>query len=423
MNTEHSDHESNDLDAPSGENSIPESPDEAISEPRETAEPTAVARSPRSGRFIAFIALLFSLTALAGAAWMWWQDQGAADAEQTRLLTEIARLDSGDGELRLRIRELRDELDTLASGDVSAEFREMQQRMEADREQLARLEQTIREQMTLSRSLQTATDAMHDRLQAAEAAVTGMSTRELDAGGELDLAEVDYLLRLANQRLVMAADASGAQALISSADNIVRALDDAALHAVRSALAADLAAVRAVPRIDVEGIYLRLSALAEQSTGLVIFQLPNQEDLPQQTVQEDDWQVRLQRGYEEAAAKLSDYIIIRRRDAPMEALMDPQWEGLVRQNLRMLLEQAQVALLSGNQQLYGESLGRARHWVAQFFESDEAAAHAMDSELRELQDQTVAVELPDLSRSLRARAAASEARRPQGCSRSPTPRW
>ena len=54
--------------------------------------------------------------------------------------------------------------------------------------------------------------------------------------------------------------------------------------------------------------------------------------------------------------KLSDYIVIRRRDVPMQALMDPQWEGLVRQNLRMLLEQAQVALLSGKpDSLCGES--------------------------------------------------------------------
>ena len=49
----------------------------------------------------------------------------------------------------------------------------------------------------------------------------------------------------------------------------------------------------------------------------------------------------------------------------------------MRQNLRMLLEQAQVALLSGNQTLYADSLGRAQHWVDQFMESDEAAARAI----------------------------------------------
>ena len=82
--------------------------------------------------------------------------------------------------------------------------------------------------------------------------------------------------------------------------------------------------------------------------------------------------------------------------------MDPQWEGLVRQNLRMLLEQSQVALLSGNQVLYRESLGRAQHWVGHFLESDEAAARAIARELAALEGLTVAVALPDISRSLRA---------------------
>ncbi len=313
------------------------------------------------------------------------------------------------------------------------QWQHMQQRESQLLDRIAGLEQEInRRQSNLDALEQRVLDRFRADLGEVEQDLAGMRQTGGDLQGQLAelrselarfsatdpeawlLAEAEYLLRLANQRLVMAGDVNAAQALISSADAIVRELDDASLHEVRGALAGDLAAVRAVPRIDVEGIYLRLAALAEQATRLVIFELPNQEDLPRDVVQEDDWQVRLQRGYEEAAGKLSDYIIIRRRDVPMEALMDPQWEGLVRQNLRMLLEQAQVALLSGNQQLYSESLERAQHWVAQFFESDEAAARAMDSELRQLQSETVAVDLPDLSRSLRALDDAIEARLQQG---------
>ncbi|NND69206.1 MAG: uroporphyrinogen III, partial [Halioglobus sp.] len=80
-------------------------------------------------------------------------------------------------------------------------------------------------------------------------------------------------------------------------------------------------------------------------------------------------------------------------------LMDPQWEGLVRQNLTMLLEQAQVALLSGNQVLYTESLERAQYWVDQFIDSDEINAQAVARELRLLADERIAVPLPDISRS------------------------
>ena len=215
------------------------------------------------------------------------------------------------------------------------------------------------------------------------------------------LAEAGHLLRLANQRLVMAGDPVAAQALLSSADAVLREMDDASLHTVRAAVAADIASLRAVPRVDVEGIYLRLAALLEQADTLVIFQLPEQPARPAPEAAKD-WQGRLQQGYAAALAKLSDYLIIRRRDVPMQALMDPQWEGLVRQNLRMLLEQAQVAALSGNQILYTASLDRAQQWLAQFRESDEVTARAMATEISRLVDLSVNVAQPDISRSLQA---------------------
>jgi uroporphyrin-3 C-methyltransferase len=214
------------------------------------------------------------------------------------------------------------------------------------------------------------------------------------------LAEVEYLLRLANQRMLLAGDTATAEALLSSVDKILRDLDDVSLLGVRRAVTSDLASIRAVPKIDTEGSYLRLAALIKQVERLVIFELPEPETPVVEEVS-DSWQGQLRRGYQEALAKLSSYLVVRRRDTPAEALMDPHWERLVRENLRMLLEQAQVALLSGNQRLYRESLDRSRHWVAEFFLTDELAAEAMEREISELMEQTIAVDLPDISDSMR----------------------
>jgi len=57
-------------------------------------------------------------------------------------------------------------------------------------------------------------------------------------------------------------------------------------------------------------------------------------------------------------------------------------------------------MLAGNQPLYHGSLQRARRWLAEFFIADEAAARAMVRELEDLAGQVIAVELPDISRSL-----------------------
>lgn len=215
------------------------------------------------------------------------------------------------------------------------------------------------------------------------------------------LAEAGHLLRLANQRLVMAGDPVAAQALLNSADGVLRELDDPSLLPVRAAVAADVAALRAVAKVDVEGIYLRLAALIEQAEKLVIFQFPEPAAHRPAAEAAGDWQSRLQQGMKAAFSRLADYIIIRRRDVPMQALMDPQWESLVRQNLRMLLEQAQVALLSGNQTLYTASLVRAQQWVAQFRESDPAAV-SIAADIAQLSALTIEIPQPDISRSQQA---------------------
>jgi uroporphyrin-3 C-methyltransferase len=215
------------------------------------------------------------------------------------------------------------------------------------------------------------------------------------------LAEVEYLLRLANQRMIMAGDTETAGALLSSADKILQELDDIAMLDVRRALAEDLAAIQAVPRLDIEGMYLKLAALIGQADALVIFELPDTLESVE-PVAPETWQERLMAGWQHALETLSSYIVIRRRDTSAEALMDPQWERMVRQNLRMLLEESQVALLSGNQLLFEESLQRTLYWVEEFFISDEAAARALHADLTALMEKAIAVKLPDISGSMLA---------------------
>ncbi|MEP5567082.1 MAG: uroporphyrinogen-III C-methyltransferase [Halioglobus sp.] len=364
-----------------------ETPVPAPATPQPATPPPATPQQSKGGKsFIGWLAFLLVI-ALAGASA--WTVQQGMDREKNlkRRIHQLENKAGGEQE------QLQSQLETLEKG--------------------------------LRRQLKTGLDAANSAA-SSQAASLQQFSQQLDAQSEQIAAfsandheswlraEAQYLLRLANQRVIMARDTDSALALLGSADSILRQLDDATLHDVRAAVAAEQAALRAVPKVDIEGIYLRLSALIEQSDTLVIFQMLEQEGQPEARAEDDDWQVRLERGYEEAARKLSDYIVIRRRDVPMQALMDPQWEGLVRQNLRMLLEQAQVALLSGNQTLYVESLQRSQHWVAQFFDTDEAAARAMSREITQLEGQTIQVIMPDLTRSLQALDDAVTKRMQQG---------
>jgi len=356
------------------------------------ARPAPAAR--KSSSAVAWLALLLVLALAGGAAWYL---QGVMQREAA-LQQRLAGLETVTGQLAAVTGQEQDSLDQLEQLDQLSQRWQLQLQqamgeLQGQAERQAQAVQSVEEELATLRT-ELARFSAHDR-------------------ESWSLAEAEYLLRLSNQRLIMAGDTVAAQALLASADAVLRGLDDVSLHSVRSAVASDLAAVRAVPKVDVEGIYVRLSALAEQADKLVIFQFPERDARPRDATQED-WQARLQQGYEQALLKLSDYVIIRRRDVPMQALMDPQWEGLVRQNLRMLLEQAQVALLSSNQALYESSLERAQHWVAQFFESDAAAAQAMAREIRQLAALQVQVTMPEISRSLEALDGAIERRLQQG---------
>jgi uroporphyrin-3 C-methyltransferase len=288
-----------------------------------------------------------------------------------------------------RIESLASEAAARVGGDITRKIGALEESLSAQQQRVAEQQQSLAEQ---------------------QQRISDLTVEDRESW---QIAEVQYLLRLANQRLIMTGDTVSAEALLRSADNILRSLDDTALIALRSAVASDLAAVRAVPRLDIEGLYLRLDALIRQTDALVMFRMPERRSV-EPVLSDGDWKERLVAGYEVALQKLSEYIVVSRRDVPVETLMDPQYEGLVRQNMRMLLEQAQVAMLSGNELLFRQSLERAEGWVSQFFKSDEQAAVAMAEELRLIRGERVAVTLPDLSASLQALDGAMQARLARG---------
>ncbi|GAB5415519.1 MAG: uroporphyrinogen-III C-methyltransferase [Congregibacter sp.] len=362
-----------------------------------------VDESPRSGaNAIAWLALILVIVIAAGGFYFLMDLQ----RREGLLLQRVQGLEAVSGQDTTTFDQMRDNLQRKIELEIEG-MQATQARAESDVQRaVARLETVATEaadknRRDLERQLQTlqqTVDRQQESMRDQQQRINDLSVEDRDSWL---LAEAQYLLRLANQRLIMTGDTASAEALLRSADNILRELGSADLHALRGALAADIAALRAVPKLDTQGLYLRLDALIRQTDALVMFELPERPS-ETATIDAEDWKARLAQGYELALAKLSEYVVVSRRDVPVETLMDPQYEGLVRQNMRMLLEQAQVAMLSGNERLFRQSLERAEGWVTQFFKSDEQAAQAMAAELASIRGERVAVNLPDLSASLSA---------------------
>ena len=84
------------------------------------------------------------------------------------------------------------------------------------------------------------------------------------SGEDWLLAEAEYLIRLGSQRVMMEADPEGAIALYEAADTIVRDAEGVVAFELRQALAADIVSLKGVSDLDVDGLFVKISALINQ---------------------------------------------------------------------------------------------------------------------------------------------------------------
>jgi uroporphyrin-3 C-methyltransferase len=212
--------------------------------------------------------------------------------------------------------------------------------------------------------------------------------------------EAEYLLRLANQKLALQGDGDSALLILTTVDEMLRDSGDLGVLGVRDALAGEMLALRSMDYVDVSGLHARLNALLP---------LVEQLSLRDALVQNHTGRLALQQQQEvstdagfgtQALALLRSIFVWQRWDVPPEALLPPQQEAVLKQNLQVLLEQAQLALLMAQPEVYRIALQRGQDWVARYFALDTGAGRTLQQELQTLAEQRVAQTHPDISASL-----------------------
>ncbi|HFD81228.1 MAG TPA: hypothetical protein ENK05_12675 [Gammaproteobacteria bacterium] len=218
-----------------------------------------------------------------------------------------------------------------------------------------------------------------------------------------NLAEVEYLLRIASQRLQLQRDTVTAIAALKSADQRLRELADPQYLGVREQIARDIEAVESVPAVDVEGISARLKAALAQIDRLPVagahYRPPasggSAERSPQKTA----------RSLEELPAVVWDavreLVTVRELERPVAPMLPPEREYFLRQNLRLQLEAARLALLRGDPLQYRDSLSTARSWLEGWFDTEDAGVRELSKQLQQLEAIDIRPALPDISASLR----------------------
>ncbi len=323
--------------------------------------PSGLAESstrPR-GRLMGFLGLLMGLAGLAGAGYLYYllvfqNPQAAVDAR-------FASVEQLVQERGRELREIRDQqqsaLNTFAE----------EQRRERD----------------------ASAEGLLD-------AVNQLATQAPPSRREWKIAEVAYLLRIANHRLLMERDADGAMQLLIAADDIVQELDDFVLYQVRAQLADEILALRNVESNDVQGMFLRLEAVkSELSAQALQLKLPRLADAEPPASEESP-------GFIAALSEeFGSYLRFRRfDDASLKPLLAPEEATYLELNLRLMLERAQLAALRREQIIFEHSLSTAIEWMEAYLDvENQGIKHAIE-ELNSLSAIELEQPLPDISGSL-----------------------
>jgi uroporphyrin-3 C-methyltransferase len=217
-------------------------------------------------------------------------------------------------------------------------------------------------------------------------------------------AEVEYLVRMANQRVLMERDGASALKLLQTADEIIASSEGLTAHSLRQALALDIAALKAVNTADVQGIYLALSAMINQvpalKRSLPVFEPGAVATLP--AAETDGYFIRFKAVLSKAVGRIASLVDFRHEGIEVKPILPPKEAYYLRQNLVMKLQIAQMALLEGNAEVFESAVSDAAAWVSTSFDEDDAGSRAMVKTLNELAMKNVSADLPDISGSLRA---------------------
>ena len=308
-----------------------------------------------------------------------------------------------------RIRDTTRQQQTLQQtvSNATSALKSQEDALNEQRELLARQRSAVDEaKITFQEQEQKLADE-NVRLQEREAelrsAVADVHRRVGRSGTQWIIAETEYLMRIANHRLILARDTGTARAALELADQRLRDTRDPGWAGVRAQVARDIAKLSTFEAPDTAGLSARLSALSEQIPQLKIARatIGPERTLPERVAREPgerSWDTLL----DDLWSGFKDSVRIRERDQPVPAMLAPEHQFFLYENLKLHLEAARLGIARNDQALFRDNLATAGEWLDTYFEPGHATTAALRQAIDEMLVVEISPELPDLSQSLRA---------------------
>jgi len=316
-------------------------------------------------RLLGAVALALAFLALALLAWLWYDSRATTEGLRQELAKKLSDAEALNKESRLIADHARE-----ASAEAQVK--------------LGVLENRVAE----SQSQQIALEALYQEL-----------SRNRD---EWALAEIEQSLLIASQQLQLAGNVKVALIALQNADTRLQRMERPQLIALRKAINRDIDKLKALPYVDTVGISVRLdNAIASVDALPLAMEMRPPAIAGNDASRAGDSGV-WQRFAREAWQELKQLVRVQNMNQPEVPLLAPSQAFFLRENLKLRLIGARLALLSRDQTSYKADLDAARQWLTRYYDTrDKAVGHALTT-LRNLHDSDISIELPDIAGTIDA---------------------
>jgi uroporphyrin-3 C-methyltransferase len=353
------------------DNALPGPALEAIAAPASDVPPAATTTRVPSTR--AFWAVAIAALLALGASGLLWQ-------KLSTIQEQLARQSADAGSHAVEARALAREAQELAR-DVSARQAVTDTRVSEVALQRAQLEELMQ---SLSRSRD-----------------------------ENLVVDIESALRLAQQQAQLTLSAEPLLAALRTADQRLARGAEPRLARVRAAIARDIERIRTAAVADVPGVLLRLDDLARQVDELPLLNAVGPA-AARATQQADPAPVRAAPWWQQWIGVLRDearaLVRVSRIDQPEAVLVAPEQGFFLRENLKLRLMNARLALLARQTDAARADLGTASAALTRYFDPASRRTQAAAASLQQMQSQLRAVDLPRVDETLAALATAGAGR-------------
>jgi uroporphyrin-3 C-methyltransferase len=312
---------------------------------------------------MAAFALLLALAAAGFSAWQAYESRrftADLELEMARKLAEIDSIGSDSRRLSTGARDI--------ARDVEARLGQIEARLVGMQNQKVALE-SLYQELSLSRD-------------------------------EWTLAEVEQILLVASQQLQLASNVKAALIALEAADARLARSDRPQLTEFRRIVAEDVERLKASPFVDVTGIGLKLERIIASidEMPLAMETRPTAVDDVRTETPTDGWRLMIA----EVWADVRSLVRIERVDAPSDPLLAPDQAFFLRENVKLRLLGARLALLARDEISYKADLAAATEWLMRYYDANAKTVASSIETLDQLAQSDIRIELPNVGASLDA---------------------